>query len=119
MVYKEKYLYLIKNNFKKFNVKILAYVIMSNHVHLCLYYENIEDLSKFMHTINSDFARYYNFVKTRVGYVFKNRYYTQEIRSQTQLFNTIAYIHKNPVKAGIVSEANQYRFSSYNEYVKR
>lgn len=92
---------------------------MSNHVHLCLYYDNIKNLSKFMHIINSDFARYYNFVRSRVGYVFRNRYYTQEIRNQTQLFNTIAYIHKNPVSANIVNDASQYKFSSYNEYLKR
>ena len=116
-IFKEKYYNLIQENFKKFEIKVLAYVIMSNHVHLCLYYDDIKNLSKFMHTINSDFARYYNFVKTRVGYVFRNRYYTQEIRNQRHLFNTIAYIHNNPVKAGMVLDASQYLYSSFNDYI--
>lgn len=117
-VYKEKYFYLIMENLRKFNLDLLAYVIMDNHMHMCLYYENIKDVSKFMHIVNSKFANYYNKKENRVGYLFRNRFYSQEIQDRQQLYNVIAYIHNNPVKAGIVKELGEYKYSSYRDFEK-
>ena len=117
-VYKEKYFYLIMENLRKFNLDLLAYVIMDNHMHMCLYYENIKDVSKFMHIVNSKFANYCNKKENRVGYLFRNRFYSQEIQDRQQLYNVIAYIHNNPVKAGIVKELGEYKYSSYRDFEK-
>ena len=115
--YKEKYINLIQENSKKFNIDIISFCIMSNHAHICIHYNYIEDVSKFMHIVNSMYANYYNFVEDRDGYVFKNRYYSKEIKDRNQLFNTIAYIHKNPVKARIVKKIGEWKYSTYNKYI--
>ncbi len=117
-VYKEKYFNLTIENIEKFNLILLAYVIMDNHMHMCLYHENIEDVSKFMHIVNSKFANYYNKRENRVGYLFRNRFYSQEIQDRQQLYNVIAYIHNNPVKAGIIKNLGEYKYSSYREFEK-
>lgn len=70
-----------------------------------------------MQYINSNFARFYNKIESRVGYVFKDRYFAQEIKNRTHLFNTIAYIHNNPVKAKIVTHPKEYKYSSYNSFI--
>lgn len=117
--YKEKYFKLINENLNRYNIKLIAYVIMDNHVHMCLYYEKIENLSNFMHTINSKFANYYNYMENRVGYLFRNRFYCQEIKDRQQLFNVIAYIHNNPLKAKIIkSLEDHYNYSSYKDYIE-
>lgn len=118
-VFKEKYLELIQENSEKFNIKIIANCIMDNHVHMCLFYEKIENLSQFMHQINSCFANFYNKLESREGYVFKNRYYLQEIYNRQQLFNVIAYIHNNPVKANMVSNPEDYKYSTYMDYINQ
>ena len=115
--YKIKYISLIQENAKKFNISIIAFCVMSNHIHICLYYEEIQNVSKFMHMINSLFASYYNYLENRVGYVFRNRYYSKEIRDKNQLFNTIAYIHKNPLKARLVDNISDWGYSTYNDYI--
>jgi len=117
--YIEKYLCLLKfnNNVKYF--KILAYCIMSNHAHILIYTESISEMSKKMQKINTSYARFYNKQKKRVGYVFRDRYFTQPIFSEIQLFNCISYIHYNPVKANMVIEPNQYKYSTYNDYIKK
>lgn len=118
-IYKIKYINLIHENAKKFDVSIIAFCVMNNHVHICLYYEEIQNVSKFMHMINSIYANYYNYSENRVGYVFRNRYYSKEIKDRNQLFNTIVYIHKNPLKAELVYKMNDWEYSTYSDYINR
>lgn len=116
--YKEKYYNLIQENLETFHIKLIAYAIMDNHCHMCLYYQKIEDLSNFMHIVNSKFAKYYNYLEDRVGYLFRNRFYSQEIQDRQQLFNVIGYIHNNPLKAKKVEKLEEYKYSSYKDYLK-
>ena len=117
--YKERYFELMKKFYKQFDIKIIAYCIMDNHVHLLLYTEDIQNITKFMERINLIYAKYYNKVNDRVGYVFRGRFYMKPIYSQNHLFRCIKYIHMNPVKKGIVKEEAEYRFSSYNDYFSK
>ena len=99
---------------EEFNVNILAYCIMDNHAHILIRVKEVENMSNFMHKINSQYATYYNKKHHRTGYVFKNRYKSQMINSLKHLYRCIDYIHDNPVKAGICETREQYKFSSYS-----
>ena len=100
---------------EKYNVKIIAYCIMNNHAHMLLNVEDIQDLSKFMHYLNTQYARYYNKKNNRVGYVFRDRFKSQGIYSEKQIYNCISYIFYNPVKAGICKTPEEYPYSNYKE----
>lgn len=115
----KKYLELLEQNSKKFNIKIIAYCIMNNHAHLLVYTEQIKDISEFMRRVNTIYAMYYNKKKNRCGYVFRNRYRAEEIYTEKHLISCINYIHNNPVKAGICKEKKNYKYSSYNDYVNK
>ena len=67
--YKRKYLNLLKEAKKEYEIEIISYVIMSNHVHILIYTEQIAELSNFMKKVNEDYARYYNYIENRVGYL--------------------------------------------------
>ena len=117
--YKQEYMKLLNKIVEEFeSTKILAYCIMDNHAHLLIYTNEIEELSKIMSRVNTAYGIFYNKHTNRVGYVFKNRYYTQQILDEKHLFNTLVYIHKNPVKANMVEKEDDYTYSSYNSYVK-
>ena len=119
-IHKNEYIKVLKETIKNYaNTKVIAYYIMDNHVHLLFYCENVKDLSKIMSIVNTTYAIFYNKNKNRVGYVFRNRYYTQQISDENHLFNVFAYIHKNPVKAGMVKKESDYKFSSYNSYLNK
>lgn len=113
----EKYKEIIVEKLKDSNIIILAYCIMNNHAHFLIYSEKSEYLSKFMQKLNSTYSNYYNKTNNRVGYVFRNRFYSQGINDNKQLFNCLRYIHNNPVKAKIVDVPEKYEFSSYNSYI--
>ena len=69
-----------------------------------------------MKCINERYAMYYNFTNDRVGVVFRNRFKTQEILSEKQLYNCIKYIYDNPVKANIVNKIRDYKYSNYEQF---
>lgn len=117
--YKEKYINLIKKYIKKYDVLLLSYCIMDNHAHMLVYTEQINQLSMFMQNINSKFALYYNKNIARVGYVFRGRYNSQYINNKKYLLNCLNYIHMNPVNANIVEKPDQYKYSTYNDYLNK
>lgn len=109
----------LKKNLSETNVQVLAYCIMDNHAHLLVHSEHINEVSEIMRKTNTAYAMVYNKINKRVGYVFRNRYYVQMILDERQLYNCIAYIHKNPLKAGIVKSLSDYKYSSYTEYLHK
>ena len=101
---------------KENNIIIIAYCIMDNHAHLLAKTNTVKDLSKMMASVNTSYAKYYNFINDRVGYVFRDRYRAEAIYSINQLQNCIRYIHENPVKAHMVLNAKDYKYSSIKDY---
>ncbi|MCI8444606.1 MAG: hypothetical protein HFJ37_05620 [Clostridia bacterium] len=115
--YINRYLQLMQENLKKEEIKLIAFCIMHNHAHQLIQVEDVEKLSIYMRRLNSMYAQYYNYMEEgRVGYVFRDRYKSEPITDKRQLMQCIKYIHQNPVKAKIVKQVNEYKYSSYQLY---
>lgn len=107
----------ILNKYKqKTDCRVLAYCIMSNHVHLLLRtgYETVGDT---MRRILISYSHYFNKKYERTGHVFQNRFFSEPVDTDVYLINVLRYIHNNPVKAGIVQRAEEYRWSSFSCYL--
>lgn len=115
--YINEYIKLFKKYSKFSEIYVVSYCIMSNHAHFLIYTNKIYELSNFMQKLNMSYAKYYNKVNNRVGYVFRDRFLSEPITSERYLVTCIKYIHKNPVKAKIVSEEINYNYSSYKEFL--
>lgn len=107
---------IIKENLEKSEVEIHAYCIMSNHAHLIIKSSEKENLSYFMSKVLAKYAEYYNYKHNRNGHVFQNRFGSECIESEKYYWNCIKYIHLNPVKALMVPNVLDYKFSSIGEY---
>ena len=114
---KNKYISNINKYQLQNNVQVISYCIMDNHAHILVHTDQIENMSNFMHLVNSSYSNYYNKTNFRTGYVFRDRYKSEPIYKEKYLLNCINYIHMNPVKAGIVKKAEQYAYSSCKEFV--
>ena len=91
------------------DVKLLAYVIMSNHIHILVFCRNGgPELSKLVVSIKG-LVR-----KDIVGddCLWEREFDDLVISSEKKLINTISYIHNNPVNAGLVKTSTDYSFSS-------
>jgi len=108
---------------------VYAYCLMSNHVHLLLR-ERTESISISLKRLAVSYAAYYNKRYQRVGHLFQDRFKSEPVRSaegrllpkgrknDMEYFVTLLrYIHQNPVKAGICSKAEDYTWSSWQEYL--
>ncbi|MCL2796559.1 MAG: transposase [Firmicutes bacterium] len=113
------YLTCLRENKIHYPAKILAFCVMGNHAHILLSVVDAQELALYFKRVNADYARYYNRINNRVGYVFRDRFKSEMIRSERQLVYCMAYIQNNPLKAGMVKKAEDYPFSSYSNYLRR
>ena len=104
---------LIKEN-KPF--RVYGFCLMSNHVHL-LFREKQIPIGNIMMAMLSSFVQWYNYKYERTGNLFQDRFRSEEIRSDGHLVCALRYIHQNPVKAGMVANIEDYRWSSNSAYL--
>lgn len=95
---------------------LYAYCLMDNHAHL-LIKEGKDNISRAMKRIQTSYAYYFNKKYNRVGHVFQGRYRSEAIEDERYLLSVVRYIHNNPVHAGMVKNAAEYKWSSYNTYM--
>ncbi len=95
---------------------IYAYCFMVNHVHL-LMHEGVESLSNAMRRLGSSYVYWYNRKYDRTGYLFQDRYKSEPVHNDSYLLTVLRYIHHNPLKANLVNTVDQYKWSSYKDYV--
>jgi REP element-mobilizing transposase RayT len=96
---------------------IYGFCLMGNHVHLLLH-ELKDKTATIMKRVGVSYAKWYNKKYDRVGHVFQDRYKSEAVEDDGYLINLLRYIHCNPVKAGIVVEPQEYKWSSCREYLK-
>ena len=110
----DKYLKLIHTYKLRYGCLIFGYCLMPNHPHLALESpRGLRAMSSFMHCINQSYAMGFNKRYDRVGHLWQNRYKNFVVLKDKYLQNLITYIEFNPVRAGIVSRPEDYRWSSY------
>ena len=96
--------------------ELYAYCIMSNHAHF-LIKEVGEPVSIAIKRISSSYVFWYNKKYDRCGHLFQERFKSEVIDNDEYFLTVLRYIHQNPVKAGIVKDISEYRWSSYSEYM--
>lgn len=112
---REEYLKRVRNYEERYKMRIYAYCLMTNHVHL-LIYDNDQDISKFMQGLSLSYVIYFNKKYGRTGHLFQDRFTSVIMKNDMQLIYVSRYIHLNPVRANMVHRASEYRWSSYSAY---
>jgi len=112
-----RYLEILQQYRQKYKFKLYHYVLMSNHVHLVLQpSERGGALSEIMKGINLSYAYHYKKKYRHVGHFWQDRYKSIIVAMDEYLLACGSYVELNPVRAHMVKEPKQYRWSSYNWY---
>lgn len=101
---------------KKFPYKIYAFALMPNHLHL-LIEVNKYSIDKIMQVLQTGYTMYFNRKYNHVGHLFQGRYKSFLVDKESYLLELVRYIHLNPVRAGIVSDPIEYKWTSHIAYL--
>ena len=105
------YIELLRLNLADAEVSLLAWCLMSNHVHLVAVPLQHDSLSVLLRRVHGRYAQYYNSRVGRTGHLWQNRFFACML-APDRLWTTIAYVERNPLRARIVGRAEQYICSS-------
>ncbi|PIU64015.1 MAG: hypothetical protein COS84_08920 [Armatimonadetes bacterium CG07_land_8_20_14_0_80_40_9] len=112
----ERYEELLKKYKNLYLFNLYAYTLMKNHNHLLLETSDTP-LSKIMQSLQQSYAKYFNKEYKRIGHLFQGRYKAILCDKESYLLELIRYIHLNSVRAKIVRDPDDYKFSSHAYYI--
>ena len=98
----------------RFSLSIFGYVVMPEHVHLLVSEPLRGLLADAMHYLKLSFAK-----RLGAGVFWQKRYYDRNVREEREFPEKLRYIHRNPVKRGLVLEAGDWKWSSFRHYALR
>jgi len=101
---------------RKYGCSIYAYVLMTNHVHLLASARGPHGLSCMMQHLGRRFVQYINHVYRRSGTLWEGRFKASLVDTETYFLRCCRYIECNPVRAGMVGDPADYRWSSYRTH---
>jgi putative transposase len=96
-------------------MRIYAYVVMPEHVHLLVSEPGTEILADAMHFLKLSFTKRLR----RPGSFWQKRHYDRNIRDAAEFDEKLGYIHLSPVKRGLVKEPAEWEWSSFRHYSLR
>ncbi|MBZ5553760.1 MAG: transposase [Acidobacteriia bacterium] len=105
------YLGLLEIYLQKFNVELLGFCLMTNHIHEILVPHEEDSLAKALCRIHSRYAQYVNLRFGRSGHLWEDRFFSCPL-DEPHLWTALSYVERNPVRAGIVAQAWDYPWSS-------
>lgn len=107
---------LLQEGTHRFGYRVHAFCLMTNHIHLALQVGDIP-LSRAMQNLSFRYTRWINWREKRTGHLFQGRYKAVLVDGDNYLLELVRYIHLNPVRAGMVTNPEEYPWSSHRAYL--
>jgi putative transposase len=105
------YLDLLAEHAGKNQLGVVAYCLMTNHVHLVVVPESERSLANTFRHAHGRFSQFWNTAFHGSGHLWQNRFYSCPVEAAAE-WRVIRYIEQNPVRAGLVEAATEYAWSS-------
>lgn len=114
----------------RFNLRVYGYVVMPEHVHLLLSEPERGTLADAIHYLKLSFSKRVRCLThlnvqhkdVKVGHpepFWQKRYYDRNVRNWQEFEVKLRYLHRNPVKRGLVKHAADWKWSSFRHYALR
>ena len=109
---RRRFLELVAHVRERYRWRILAYCLMTNHYHLLVQTPE-PNLARGMRQLNGVYAQWFNRRHGRVGHLFQGRYGARLVQADEHLLAAVRYIVRNPVRAGLCRDPEEWRWSSH------
>lgn len=101
---------------RRFDLCVYGYVVMPEHVHLLLNEPTRGVLADAIHFLKLSFTKR---LRGEPGSFWQKRYYDRNVRTYLEFTVKLRYVHRNPVRRGLVESPEQWKWSSYRHYALR
>ncbi len=108
---REVYLRLAAQSMHDFGVRVLAYCLMTNHVHWVVIPEHRQSLSRAFGSLHGRYAQHMNASLARHGHFWQNRFFSCAL-DEAHTWAALRYVERNPTRAGLVDQAEDWSWSS-------
>lgn len=105
------YLALLSEHAARNGLRLLAYCVMTNHVHLVAVPATVFSMANAFRNIHGRFSQVRNVLEHRTGQVWQNRFYSCPVKEDA-IEELMAYVENGPVRAGLVACAEDFEWSS-------
>jgi putative transposase len=110
------YMRLLHEHAAAHDVWLWTYTLMTNHIHTIVVPQSATGLSEVFRNAHSVYGRWFNKKYGLSGHLWQGRFYSC-VLSESHLWAAARYVERNPVRAGIVQRAEDYRWSSARAHV--
>ena len=110
------FLTVVAQAMERFDAVALAYCLMGNHYHLVIQ-TRASNLSRLMQQLNGVYTQTYNRRHNKVGHLFQGRFKGILVDENAYLLEVCRYVDLNPVRARMVRDPGNWRWSSYNAHI--
>jgi REP-associated tyrosine transposase len=105
---------------QNFEMCVYGYVIMPEHVHLLVDEPKLTTLADAIHFLKLSFTkRLRSQTNAGSGSFWQKRYYDRNVRHEQEFTIKLRYLHRNPVKRGLVDGPEDWKWSSFRHYALR
>jgi REP element-mobilizing transposase RayT len=114
---REVFLELLSRAAERFDLRLFAFCLMTNHYHLFLQTPQ-PNLAASLHWLNATYCARFNRRHRRSGHLFQGRYHAVLVAKEAHWLHLSLYLHLNPVRANLVDDPADYEWSSFREYTR-
>lgn len=122
----------LKHAMNKYKFEIFSIVVLEDHIHMILKIDNIKEYPKIIYSFKNYISRKISEEVTEINKerlsdskkkrkekgIWQRRYWEHTIRDENDLYKHLDYIHYNPIKHRYVKKAKDWKYSSFNKFVK-
>jgi putative transposase len=113
---RQTYMNLMRKYFRKYQIEVIGYALMPNHVHHALIPALANSLAKGVGVLHNDFSRWQQIQRDQTGHLWQNRFFSNPM-DDTYSWMALRYIELNPVRAGLVRNAWDWPWSSARAHI--
>ena len=108
---RQVYLALLRKYLERHGLQVYAYCLMTNHLHLVAMPSTQVALSRTLRDTHTAYASYINRREGVSGHLWQGRFFSS-VLEDAHLWAAVRYVERNPVRAGLVTQAIDYPWSS-------
>jgi putative transposase len=107
----------LKEVSKKYSLKIVSFILMSNHFHM-IANTPLSNIDSIMNYLLREISKNIGFESKRINHIFGNKYKWSLIQNDIYFYHAYKYLNRNPVNAVMVERVEDYEYSTLNYLVK-